>query len=362
VLNKSFISGVGLAVPKNFILQQDYREKILSRELTREKKRYLEKILNDSGISKRHSILDLHADGSINYKSDNLDNLTTSHRNSIFIKEVIPLATKAAKDCFNNSTVKPEEITHLITVSCTGFSNPGFDFPLINNLKISSTINRYNIGFMGCYGAFPGIELADSICRANPEAKVLCICAELCSLHFSPNQEYDDLLAATIFADGAAAVIVTGESNMNNYQNYSILIKSYDSIIINNSQDKMAWSIGDYGFSLILSNYVSKIIGSNIDNILNNLWFSKKIRPDYFLVHPGGKSILDRVENSLNFIPDVLNFSRKILFDFGNMSSATILFVLNNLINNSIFLKGETIGLLGFGPGLTVKSILLEIV
>jgi predicted naringenin-chalcone synthase len=368
------IRGVGTSVPQNYILQEDFLTRMLQRSWSAKESRYLSRLLADSGIEKRHVVLSLDGTGSIEYKGLPFEKATTSARNKVFAVEVVPLVLEAAREACKESKIDPSEITHVIAASCTGFTNPGFDHELIKALNLSKNVHRYFLGFMGCYAAFPALELADSICLSDTSAVVLCVCAEICSLHFQPEAGFDALLAASLFADGAAAVIVSG----GDFSGQKLGIVDYHSCVMPDSEDQMAWSIGDEGFNLLLSPYVSRIIGSNIEEFLPSKWLGEQQselavkKPKEWVVHPGGKSILDRVESSLGFTRDTLSTSRQILNKYGNMSSATVIFVLQLLLSNqkkatslnsnvANFSSGDTLCMMGFGPGLTVKSMLLQL-
>jgi predicted naringenin-chalcone synthase len=284
---------------------------------------------------------------------------TTSIRNDLFNKKVVPLACTAVHHALETSRVESNQITHLIAVTCTGFANPGFDVALIEQGLVPPTVHRYSLGFMGCYGAFPALELAYMIARADPSAHILCICAELCSLHFQPHLgTFDDILSSVLFADGVAVVVVGRNSDV--LSSIVPRIRSFESRLLPEGEEDMSWSIGDTGFKIVLSPYVSRIIGNAIEELIPESWEQQKGGPDHWVVHPGGRSILDRVQERLGLSEDKLEDSRMILRDFGNMSSATVLFALDRLMRSARLQPNQRIGMLGFGPGLTVKSLLLE--
>jgi alkylresorcinol/alkylpyrone synthase len=350
------ILGVGTAVPPYTLEQSLFKDRLLKRSLTREKTRYLERILSNCGIEKRHTALSLEEDGTIVYKGTSIDRFSTAERNAIYAQEVIPLALEASRNALNNADIDPSSITHVITVTCTGFTNPGFDFELVSGLCLSPSVHRYSLGFMGCYAAFPALELATAISQSDPSARILCVCAEICSLHFQPDSTFDDLLASTLFADGAGAIIV---GNDHGEQPQIPQIVDFRSEIIPDSEREMAWSIGDNGFSLVLSPYVSRIIGLQIKSLVPKEWAPVPALVEHWLIHPGGKSILDRVQESLELDPQQLCDSRDVLKTYGNMSSATIVFVLQKLLQSGKYKEGQSVAMLGFGPGLTGKQMFL---
>jgi predicted naringenin-chalcone synthase len=211
---------------------------------------------------------------------------------------------------------------------------------------------------MGCYAAFPVLTMARAFCAENPDAVVLVVCLELCSLHLEPSDEIDDILAFSVFADGAAAALVSSRkpSGASGFR-----FMAMDSTIAPDSEEDMAWTIGDRGFKMVLSTYVPKIleaqIGDVVDPVLANTGL---VRDDvqHWAVHPGGRAILDKVRDGLDIDESQLTASRNVLSEYGNMSSATILFVLNETLTRSE--TGDRVMAMAFGPGLTVETGLLE--
>lgn len=316
-----------------------------------QEKRFLRHILNDSGIEGRHLVLQLDAQGGITYRGKSLEEASTARRNHIFACESPALAEEATRNCLSATHTDPAEITHLITVTCTGFTNPGLDIDIIECLGMSPNIKRFTLGFMGCYAAIPALDLARSIIESQPSAQVLIVCAELCSLHFQPHAGREALLAATLFADGVAAAHLSAASSPNRFA----LGESF-SRIIPGSLEHMAWTVGDHGFDLRLSPYVSKLVGANLSEALPRDW--QELTPTrHWAVHPGGRSILDKVEGSLDLSTTALRASRKVFRKYGNLSSATLLFVLKEIIDQHQLADRDVIQLLGFGPGLTAYGI-----
>ncbi len=353
--SKGIIRGIGTAVPDTIISQADFLESMLQRTDSSRERRYLHSVLGDSGIDERHVVLSLAKNGQLTYRGESFENASSQKRNDVFCQEVTPLVAKATRTALAVGGVRADEITHIIAVSCTGFSNPGFDFDLICQLGIPSDVHRYFLGFMGCYGAFPALELAALFCRNDQDAKVLCVCAEICSIHFQPHGGFDALLGASLFSDGVAAAVVAGDGGGSG----DLVIEDFHSQIVHDSEGLMAWRIGNQGFDLMLSPYVSRVVGANIMDLLPKSWSS--VADGHWIVHPGGKSILDRVETSLNFNDtEALRESRNILRSYGNMSSATVLFVLESFLRQKEVLPGETLRMVGFGPGLTVKAMELR--
>jgi predicted naringenin-chalcone synthase len=247
----------------------------------------------------------------------------------------------------------PQTITHLVTVSCTGFSAPGFDFHLVKEFNLTPGIHRFHLGFMGCFAAFPALKLAQSLVRSDPRAQVLVVDVEACTLHFQKDFKPDVVVANALFADGAAALLVSADKG-------PLELHDFRSHIIPGSEDDMAWIIGETGFDMKLSSYVPRLIEGNIGAILERLvadagWKREDLK--LWAVHPGGRAILDKTAQVLGLTHDELDVSYDVLRRFGNMSSVTIFFVLREILDRGR--KGKLFAC-AFGPGLTVESGFLE--
>jgi predicted naringenin-chalcone synthase len=220
---------------------------------------------------------------------------------------------------------------------------------------------RYHLGFMGCYAAFPALRMAAQFCRADPDAVVLVMCLELCSLHLQRNGSEDSLLANSLFADGGGGAIVSARKPAPGLSAYRI--GDFHSALVPSGEGDMAWSIGDHGFDIALSSYVPKIIGANIREFIEPSLGASGLAladVDTWAVHPGGRSIIDQVQTTLTLRPEQVRASREALRDYGNMSSASIFFVLRNILDFPSRGEGEKICAMAFGPGLTVEMALLE--
>jgi predicted naringenin-chalcone synthase len=277
---------------------------------------------------------------------------STKKRMGLFEKSALSLATKAVNDCFSNTQIEAKEITHLILVSCTGMFAPGLDLEIIHTMGFRNDIERYAIHFMGCYAAFNAIKMADRICDSEPEAKVLVLAIELCTIHFQKEYSEDNLLANAIFGDGAAAALVQRSP-------VGLRIKKYHSRVFKEGETDMAWSIGDFGFEMRLSKYVPELLHKGLNEILEYLEDAFQLsKIKHFAIHPGGKQILQKVESAFQITASQNLHSHQVLKAFGNMSSATILFVLKKWLLDSES-KGDILAM-GFGPGLTLETLLLE--
>jgi predicted naringenin-chalcone synthase len=249
---------------------------------------------------------------------------------------------------------RKNEITHLIITSCTGFSAPGIDLQLIQRLGLNPSIERTIVGFMGCYAAINGLKIARHIVRSEPNAKVLLVSIELCTLHLQEASELEQMMPFLLFADGCAAALISAEP-------LGLSIESFYATILPEAASQMAWHIRDLGFDMVLSSRIPASVSDAISGAANAILGGaepKDIR--LWAVHPGGRAILDAVETTLRLPLDALNASRAVLRDFGNMSSATVLFVLKALLEqNRSGAKGCA---MSFGPGLTAETMLFKAV
>lgn len=329
-------------------------------QLNEENSRKLKAVFRMSGIQKRHTVIP-------DYQfSDDKDWLfyprlgngkalpSTANRMQLFEKHALPLAQKSLEKVFEKYDA--EEFTHLITVSCTGMFAPGLDIQLIKNAGLNSDIERTSIQFMGCFAAFNALKTAHHIARSEEEAKVLIVCVELCTIHFQSTYSEDNLLANTLFGDGASSVVVSNEKT-----EQALEMKAFKSVVEGNSEQEMAWNIGNLGFEMRLSSYVPEVISENIAKLAEELMQKLKLTLadiNQFAIHPGGKRILEAVQKGLKLPAEVNESAYKVLREFGNMSSPTVLFVLDEMWDK-IQPKDKILSF-AFGPGLTMESMLLE--
>ena len=331
--------------------------------------RYVDKVYSQSGIETRHSVIaNLGGEGSDSaclFQIDGeMQHPSTAARNDVFTTEsrkiVREVAARAVAKC---EGVSAKDITHVITVSCTGFYNPGPDLEVIKALDLPATTQRYHLGFMGCYAAFPALKMASQFCAADPGANVLIVCVELCSLHMQLKDDLDSVVANSVFADGAAAAIVNSRPPEAGKRAFDL--RNFVCRLAVEGESDMAWDIGDQGFNIVLSKYVAKIIGAGIHEIITEVLGDSGLAIgdiDTWAVHPGGRAILDKVAESLGIEPQQINASREILSTYGNMSSATILFVLKSILENPDTPDGMKVMAMAFGPGFTIETAVLDAV
>jgi alkylresorcinol/alkylpyrone synthase len=276
---------------------------------------------------------------------------STGARNDAYIRLAPPLFAEAARNALDAASVGPSEVTHVVTVSCTGMFAPGPDYRLVRDLGLPTTVARAHLGFMGCAAAVPALRTAAQICAASPEAVVLVVCAELCSLHVRTPSDADEIVAASVFADGAAAAVVSADASRAAGATFEL--DRFATVLTDEGEKDMAWTIGDTGFEMVLSAEVPRIIGREIRGAVESFLGDDGV--DTWAVHPGGRSVLDRVESGLGLPADALTVSRDVLRDYGNMSSATILFILGALLAGDLA-DGDRVATLAFGPGLTLEA------
>jgi alpha-pyrone synthase len=357
----AFINSIGKANPRYKIKQDDVLNfMVKAHQLNDEEAHKLKVLYRATGINERYSTIpDYQNNGDFQMYPDN-DQLepfpSTGARSNWYKKEALGLSIEAINNCVEDK-VSLSDITHLITVSCTGMYAPGLDIDLVNQTTIPADVERTSINFMGCYAAFSALKLAGHICNGT-KANVLIVCTELCSLHFQKEKSDDNFLANALFGDGSAAVLVQTEPVA-----VALQLESFISNLLPNAQNEMAWAIGDFGFEMKLSAYVPEAIKTGIKPLIKSIRKgSGKHKFDFYAIHPGGKKILSVVENALAITKNDNLHSHSVLRDFGNMSSPTILFVMKQIMDDlSLQDNNKSLLSFGFGPGLTLESMITKI-
>jgi predicted naringenin-chalcone synthase len=365
-----YVRALETAVPPTLLVQTEARDVFAAQPgLTRLGSRLVSTCFDSAAIDTRYTAVQ---ELTMDYRADNpqffdpdtglLRSPSTKARNDLFATEATKLFIEAAQAAVTKCAgIDPLDITHLITVSCTGFFNPGPDYKIVRALGLNPAVQRYHLGFMGCYAAFPALRAAKSFCEADPEAVVLVVCAELCSLHVRTSNDPDAIMGSALFADGAAAAVVTAwevpESTA------LLQLDHFETVLTPVGEDSMAWNIGDEGFEMVLGNYVPHIIDDHIVGALEPLLARDASLTGlpyrditHWAIHPGGRSILDKVQSRLELTDEQLVPARETLRNFGNMSSATVLFVLKHILDLPPLDGDERICSMAFGPGLTVET------
>lgn len=353
------IISIGTALPATSVSQHHLRAFFADQpDVSRLSRRLIGAAFDAAGIETRHSVLTGlggTADGVFVGEGSTLLTPTTGTRNELYRQTAPALAAEAASSALTEAEITASQITHVVTVSCTGFFAPGLDFRLIHDLGLPETVERSHLGFMGCAAALPALRTASQITAAHPEAVVLVVSVELCSLHIRDTADSEQIVAASVFADGAAAAVVTADEHRGAPE--GIVLERFATALTSEGESDMDWTIGDHGFNMRLSAEVPRIIGREIRAAVDRFLGAEEA-PARWAVHPGGRSVLDRVEAGLGLDGSALDASRAVLRDCGNMSSATILFILRRLLADPA-VTGR-IAALAFGPGLTVESALLR--
>lgn len=407
------ILAFGTALPPRRLTQAELRDYFAGQPGTdRRTARLIGAAFDGSGIAHRHTVLTefgggevdppralhppAHRDTAFFAPDGTLQYPTTGVRNDRYRAEAPALFAAAAREALTRAHLPPEAVTHVITVSCTGSFAPGPDYRLVRDLGLTPTVARTHIGFMGCAAAFPALRQSRDTCLAHPDAVVLVVCAELCSLHLRASSDPEQIVSSAVFADGAAACIVVGNDAPLNADRAPAPalaeLVHFATALTSTGEDDMDWSVGDHGFDMRLTANVPRIIGAEISGAVDRLLGGVRAadggmqgaapnsaalqRADIaaWAVHPGGRAVLDRVETGLELDAQALADSRAVLRAHGNMSSATILFVLARMLDDSdsdnsgtgearaaALRPGQHIGALCFGPGLTVEGAVLTV-
>lgn len=362
------ITGIGTSVPAAMI-QQSWACEFTSPLCCEsdEQRRVMQLIYEGAGVQQRGTVLVTrpggdHADDDFYQlrKDDEDRGPSTQQRMEKYEEHAQALALQSAQAALAQADQDPASITHLVTVSCSGFSAPGFDIGLIKELGLSPDTSRTHVGFMGCHGSFNALRVAKSYADADPNAVVLLCSVELCSLHHFYGWSTEKVIANALFADGSGAVVIRSapEDRMPAHAKYRLIRNG--SHLLAKTTGAMSWRIGDHGFEMTLSQKVPSLIEENLVGWLTPFLAREGLQLSDirgWAIHPGGPRILDACLTALSLSSDDLIASRDTLSNYGNMSSATILFVLDRM--KQLEIEGPVVAL-GFGPGLTIEAMLLN--
>jgi alpha-pyrone synthase len=344
----AYVNAIGTAVPANEVhgLFASYAPRLIR---TGRERRLFERMVQRCGIERRYSVLAPGRPGQLDdaglYRPGNFAD--TAARMRIYGERAADLAFAAALDLDDQLS----GITHLVLVSCTGFVAPGVDLALIKRLALSPTVERTTVGFMGCYAAINALRLARHIVRSEPQARVLVVCLELCTLHLQETSDLEELLSFLIFADGCAAALVTSEPR-------GLELRPATTAIASAAADQITWRIGSSGFDMTLSGAIPSTLAALLPRHIAAILQERRLdEVVHWAVHPGGRSVLDAVQHALELGPHALAASRDVLRQYGNMSSPTILFVLRAMLERGIPGSGCA---MAFGPGLAIESLRFE--
>lgn len=360
----SKIISIGTAVPAHKHRQEDimhFMQQVYAmNETDNRKMRFL---YHQSGIETRYSVVHDYSKTINEWKfyphSENLEPFPSLELRMIWYNKFAPpLSVDAIRKC-TDGVIQTKEITHLITVSCTGMSAPGLDLQVMDLMDLPKNIYRSSVNFMGCYAAIHAMKMADSICKHDTGAKVVIVCTELCTLHFQKEPTSDNIASSLLFSDGAAAMLITHDG----FAKKGIRIDSFYSEVVPKGKKDMAWELSGTGFLMTLSGYVPELIEEDFESLvvraLHNARKTKENITDW-CIHPGGKRILDTIAKTLALPQEALQCSYDVMKAYGNMSSPTILFVLKELLEQLRHGGKKEIFGAAFGPGLTMETFVLE--
>jgi predicted naringenin-chalcone synthase len=277
---------------------------------------------------------------------------TTAERMAAYATHAPTLAITAARKAMAEAGVAANDITHIVSVSCTGFMAPGIDMALIEGLGLKPTVERTHLGFMGCHGAINGLKVARGNLSVEPDGLALVCAVELCTLHYFTEWDPEKIVANALFSDGAAAVVCQNDLPD------SWRLAAVGTVRIPDSATAMTWHIGDHGFTMGLSRRIPELIFLHLRGWVES-WLDRQglglQEVASWAVHPGGPKILEAVENALSLPGTALDYSREVLADCGNMSSPTVLFILERMRQQN---APRPCVALGFGPGMVVEAAL----
>lgn len=362
------IAGIGTALPAHFINQRDSAAAAVAYCCEQpEQARSIEALYRVSGVDTRYSTVLNKQDGTVTERQDFYpprsaecpEGPTTAARMQFFEQAAGPLAVQACRQALERSGVTSSSVTHVITVTCSGFSAPGFDYAMIQQLPLRPTVARTQVGFMGCHAALNALRVARSFVLSEPTAVVLICCVELSSLHYQYGWDPEQIVANSLFADGAAACVVQAEDAARPTDTPPLRLKGSGSVILPDSMDAMTWRMGDHGFRMTLASSVPGLLATHLSPWLTEWLGRHLLTPEQiqtWAVHPGGPRILKAFAEAMQLDQDRLSVSREILRQFGNMSSPTLLFILNRLLE--LRAPGPCVAI-GFGPGLAAEATLI---
>ncbi len=327
-------------------------------ELDDTDKRKLAYLYHQSSINKRYSAVEdygLPREGwGFIPQNVEADFPSIDERMQLYQKEAAPLSVNAVTQCIKG-IINKEEITHLITVSCTGMSAPGLDLQVAEAMQLSPNIFRTSVNFMGCYAAIHAMKLAKMICDSTTvKANVVVVCTELCTIHFQKEFNADNAASSLLFGDGSAAVLLSNHLQKDN----ALTLKDFYSHVSYQGKNDMSWELSSKGFLMTLSSYIPQLIEHDIEALVDAALGQNQLSKQdisHWCIHPGGRKILDVIQKKLQLKDDALNASRKVLYENGNMSSPTILFVLKEMMENDMPANANIFGV-AFGPGLTMET------
>lgn len=358
--------GIGTAVPETLIRQNEAAAR-LEQALrdTPDAARWAKRIFRQCGVETRYTCEPNLAEPpeACRYLPGSPPSLipTTAERMERFKAASVPLAIQAVQEAMEDAGLSPASITHLIAVSCTGMFLPGLDTAVVRGCGLRGEVQRIPLQYLGCAAGMTAIRYAKQIAEAQPNHKVLVVCVELCTLHVQPSADREDLFAAAFFGDGASACVIGGSESRSRPQ--FILGAAQSALLPESTAGEMAWDVGDTGFRLYLSPRIPELLRLYVPPLMERFWSENEDgQPEFWAIHPGGKGIVDAVQTAFGLTEQDTAESRSVLQRYGNMSSATILFVLKELKKKLLAAGSDRKrGLaMAFGPGLQAELLQME--
>ncbi len=308
--------------------------------------RVFRRMVDRAEIAHRYSFLDPQKGSPHDaHKFYRLGNFPGTLQRMKLFEQSAPVLMRKVVDRLALNEQERAGITHVLVTCCTGLYAPGLDFEIVEHLGLSPGVERTMVGFMGCYAAINALKLARHIVRSEPEASVLMLNLELCTLHFQETQELEQVLSFLVFADGAAASLISAREQ-------GFALDSFKAVMVPETRGLITWKIGGLGFDMLLSGKVPAQLGHALQK---GELMAERDKIDLWAVHPGGRSVLDAVETALELPTEALTASRGVLSQFGNMSSATVMFVLQRIMQQAR--PGQRGCAMSFGPGLTAETM-----
>lgn len=341
------ILGIGLGVPQFAYSQAEIYQRFLEPHLGTNRRARI--LFQRAGIQRRFTATPGEYHNTFR---------GTQERNLTFMQEALPLGAQTVQRALDASQRAARDIDQFSVVSCTGYDLPFLDLQIAGQLGLRRDLRRTCILGMGCYAAFPGFNRARDVVMANPKQHALMLAVELCSLHFQPTDDTENVIVSALFGDGAGAAVIGYDD-----ENPGPMLVDTLTRCEYNTLEHMAFHLTDHGMKMVLSAYVPEILEANVEEFIDDLLARndlKRADVKFWGLHPGGLKIMQHIERRLELEPDDLRFSRAVLKQYGNMSSATILFVLDEIIRCGNPQKGDYAVLMAFGPGLTMESCLLK--
>jgi predicted naringenin-chalcone synthase len=357
---------IGVAAPAHEVRQEDalaLAHRICCSD--DRQRRFASVLYQHSGVRTRHSVLPLTEadrwapDGACPPGAPPNFGPSTDQRMAYYQEHALPLAQRAAQQALDQSGCRRRDITHIVTASCTGFTAPGVDLGLIENLGLPNTTQRIHVGYMGCHGAINALRAAHGIAHADARNRILVTAVELCTLHYAFHWSNERMLGNALFADGAGAVVLGAAESDSSPGDRRWRLAATGSYLFPGTADAMSWSVGNHGFVMTISSELPRLIQENLGGWLAS-WLDGNglavADVKSWAVHPGGPKIVEAVETAMGLRREQTATSRAVLAEHGNMSSATVLFILKSLLEAG---ASPPCVMLGFGPGLVAEAALV---